>query len=519
MTTDNQAYAEPPHEQLDSSSDIEIHEWDPEAEALLADGDSEDEGADDAGDDVPLAPSDRRDVAPGDYDLEERQALRRVAGLSTELEDVTEVEYRQLRLERVVLVGVWTEGTVEDADNSLTELKLLAETAGSVVLDALSQRRSRPDPATYIGPGKVDDLRAVVAETGADTVICDGELSPSQLRNLEDRVRVKVVDRTALILDIFAQHARSKEGKAQVELAQLQYLRQRLRGWGGNLSRQAGGRVGAQGGGIGGRGPGETRLETDRRRITARMAKLRRDLKGMETARVTKRAERVRHSVPAVAIAGYTNAGKSSLLNRLTGAGVLVEDALFATLDPTTRRATATDGRVYTLSDTVGFVRHLPHQLVEAFRSTLEEVARADLIVHVVDGSHPDPEGQIAAVREVFAEIGATSVPELIVVNKADVADPLVVARVLTRERHAVSASARTGRGIDDVLAAIEADLPRPQVEVDALLPYSRGDLVSRVHSSGKVLSVEHTADGTRVRALVHPALAGELAEFEAASA
>ena len=216
-----------------------------------------------------------------------------MAGLSTELDDVSEVEYRQLRLERVVLVGVWSEGSLEDADNSMTELKLLAETAGSVVLEALSQRRQKPDPATYIGPGKVDDLRMVVAETGADTVICDGELSPSQLRNLEDRVKVKVVDRTALILDIFAQHARSKEGKAQVELAQLEYGKQRLRGWGGNLSRQAGGRVGAQGGGIGGRGPGETKLETDRRRITTRMAKLRRELKHMRTARVTKKAERV----------------------------------------------------------------------------------------------------------------------------------------------------------------------------------------------------------------------------------
>src|SRR4051794_23811610 len=380
----------------------------------------------------------------GEYELDERNALRRVAGLSTELEDVSEVEYRQLRLERVVLVSVWTGGTVEDADNSLVELKLLAETAGSQVLDALAQRRQKPDPATYIGPGKVDYLRAVVEETGADTVICDGELSPSQLRNLEDKVNVKVVDRTALILDIFAQHARSKEGKAQVELAQLEYHKQRLRGWGGNLSRQAGGRVGSQGGGIGGRGPGETKLETDRRRIDSRMAKLRRELKHMQTARVTKKAERVRRQVPAVAIAGYTNAGKSSLLNRLTGAQVLVEDALFATLDPTTRRTTTSDGRIFTLSDTVGFVRRLPHQLVEAFRSTLEEVAEADLVLHVVDGSHPDPEGQLAAVREVFAEIGADKVPELVVINKADAADPLVLARLRAAEPHSVVASAKT---------------------------------------------------------------------------
>jgi GTPase len=457
------------------------------------------------------------DPETGELDLQDRIALRRVAGLSTELEDITEVEYRQLRLERVVLVGVWTEGSPEDADNSLAELKLLAETAGSQVLDALSQRRQRPDPATYVGRGKVDDLRLVVQETGADTVICDGELTPSQLRNLEDRVKVKVVDRTALILDIFAQHARSKEGKAQVELAQLQYMMQRLRGWGGNLSRQAGGRVGVQGGGIGGRGPGETKLETDRRRVTSRMAKLRRELTHMETARTTKKAERRRHDVPAVAIAGYTNAGKSSLLNRLTGAGVLVENALFATLDPTIRRNTTSDGRIYTLSDTVGFVRHLPHQLVEAFRSTLEEVAESDLVLHVVDGSHPDPEGQIAAVREVFAEIGADRVPELIVVNKADVADPMVLKRLQAREPHSVVVSARTGRGVEAVLAAVEADLPRPAVEVDALVPYQRGDLVNRIHEYGEVLDLDHTPDGTRVRARVHADLAGELTEYAVA--
>ncbi|HEX2176553.1 MAG TPA: GTPase HflX [Nocardioidaceae bacterium] len=473
----------------------------------------------DADDEAAAGRLDDLDPESGDLDLADRIALRRVAGLSTELEDITEVEYRRLRLERVVLVGVWTEGSAEDADNSLAELKLLAETAGSQVLDALSQRRQRPDAATYVGRGKVDDLRLVVQETGADTVVCDGELTPSQLRNLEDRVKVKVVDRTALILDIFAQHARSKEGKAQVELAQLQYMMQRLRGWGGNLSRQAGGRVGAQGGGIGGRGPGETKLETDRRRITARMAKLRRELRHMETARTTKKAARRRHEIPAVAIAGYTNAGKSSLLNRLTGAGVLVEDALFATLDPTIRRNTTSDGRIYTLSDTVGFVRHLPHQLVEAFRSTLEEVAESDLVLHVVDGAHPDPEGQIAAVREVFAEIGADRVPELIVINKADVADPMVVKRLQAREPHTVVVSARTGTGVDDVLSAVEADLPRPAAEIDALVPYQRGDLLNRIHEYGEVHDLEHTAEGTRVRARVHEDLAGELAAYVVARA
>jgi len=448
-----------------------------------------------------------------DLELEERNSLRRVSGLRTELEDITEVEYRQLRLERVVLVGVWTDGTAVEAENSLTELKLLAETAGSEVLDAPMQRRHKPDPATYIGRGKVDDLKAAVEATGADTIICDGELAPSQLRNLEDRTKVKVVDRTALILDIFAQHAKSREGKAQVELAQLKYQTQRLRGWGGNLSRQAGGRA-AGGEGIGGRGPGETKLETDRRRIQAKMAKLRRELADMVTARDTKKKQRQSRHVPAVSIAGYTNAGKSSLLNRLTDAGVLVENALFATLDPTIRRTQTSDGRVYTLSDTVGFVRHLPHQLVEAFRSTLEEVAESDLILHVVDGSHPDPAGQLRAVREVFAEIDASDVPEIVVVNKADAADPLVIKELLVNEPHAVVVSARTGEGIDELLLAIEADLPRPSERVDVVLPYSRGDLVNRVHETGEIETLSHEADGTHLVALVDAGLAYDLAPF-----
>src|SRR3954465_14557397 len=449
----------------------------------------------------------------GAMELAERHALRRVASLSTELEDISEVEYRQLRLERVVLVGVWTEGSVEDAENSMSELALLAETAGSEVLEAIYQRRQTPDPATYVGRGKVDGIREIVQSTGADTVICDGELAPSQLRNLEDRLKVKVVDRTALILDIFAQHAKSREGQAQVELAQLSYMKQRLRGWGGNLSRQAGGRV-AGGAGIGGRGPGETKIETDRRRINTKIAKLRRDLAHMRTTRDTKKSSRRRHEIPSVAIAGYTNAGKSSLLNRLTGAGVLVEDALFATLDPTTRRTTTTDGRVYTLSDTVGFVRHLPHPLVGAFRSALEEVAEADLFVHVVDGSHPDPEGQLAAVREVLAEIGAADVPELVAVNKADLADPLVVARLRTREPQCVVVSARTGEGIAELRAAIEGDLPRPGVAFDALLPYERGDLLNRIHTSGEVDTLQHTGEGTRVSGRVNADLAGDLAPY-----
>jgi GTP-binding protein HflX len=454
------------------------------------------------------------ELSTGDLDLAARHQLRRVAGLRTELEDITEVEYRQLRLERVVLVGVWTEGSEQDAANAMAELALLAETAGSEVLDNVYQRRQKPDPATYIGRGKVDAVREIVQATGADTVIMDGELAPSQLRNLEDKIKVKVVDRTALILDIFAQHAKSREGQAQVELAQLQYMKQRLRGWGGNLSRQAGGRVGADGGGIGGRGPGETKIETDRRRINDKIAKLRRDLRAMKGTRDTKRAERRRHEIPSVAIAGYTNAGKSSLLNRLTQAGVLVENALFATLDPTTRRTTTADGRVYTMSDTVGFVRHLPHQLVEAFRSTLEEVADADLILHVVDGSHPDPEGQIAAVREVFADVGASDVPELIVINKADAADPMVLARLRQREPHSVVVSAKTGEGIAEALALVESELPRPGVEFTALLPYSRGDLIDQIHRNGEILSLEHTPDGSLVTGRATEQLAAELTAY-----
>lgn len=472
--------------------------------------DTDDFGADEQG------PIDVRPFAnvvgnSGDHDLADRHALRRVAGLGTELEDVTEVEYRQVRLERVVLAGVWTSGTVRDADRSLAELALLAETAGSLVLDGVIQRRDSPDPATYLGSGKTQELRDIVVASGADTVICDGELTPGQLRKLEEILKVKVVDRTWLILDIFAQHARSREGKAQVSLAQMQYLLPRLRGWGESLSRQAGGRAGGQTGGVGTRGPGETKIETDRRRIRTMMSKLRRELKEMEKSRTTQRAARHRAGVPAVAIAGYTNAGKSSLLNRLTGAGVLVENALFATLDPTVRKTKTPGGREFTLADTVGFVRHLPHQLIEAFRSTLEEVKNADLILHIVDGSDDAPEEQMAAVREVLNEIGAGGVPELIVINKSDIADPDRVTTLLRREPHAVVISAMTGEGIDELLLAIEADLPHLMEEIDILLPYSRGDLLSRVHSQGDVIAIEHEERGTRLKARVPLALAGEL--------
>ena len=463
---------------------------------------------------APVLELDEPDVTTGELELEERHSLRRVAGLSTELTDITEVEYRQLRLERVVLVGVWTEGSVEDAENSLTELAALAETAGSQVLEGLIQRRSRPDTATFIGRGKVDELRDAVVATGADTVICDGELSPSQLRNLEQQTKVKVVDRTALILDIFAQHAKSKEGKAQVELAQLQYFLPRLRGWGESLSRQGGGAGGGAGGGVGTRGPGETKLETDRRRINQRIAKLRREIKAMRTVRRTKRSRRSTSGTPSVAIAGYTNAGKSSLLNRLTSAGVLVENALFATLDPTTRRTAAEDGRVYSLSDTVGFVRHLPHQIVEAFRSTLEEVSYADLVVHVVDGAHPDPEGQVSAVREVLAEVSADAIPELLVINKVDAADEETILRLKRTWPDAVFVSARSGQGIAELHQAIAERLPKPAVDLRVLLPYDRGDLVARIHRTGQVLHTLHVEEGTEMRIRVDERLASELESY-----
>lgn len=459
--------------------------------------------------------ADDRDLSGDGLELEERNALRRVAGLSTELQDVTEVEYRQVRLERVVLAGVWTSGTVQAADRSLAELALLAKTAGSEVLAGVSQRRDTPDPATYLGSGKAGELREIVIEHEADTVICDGELTPGQLRKLEQIVKVKVVDRTWLILDIFAQHARSREGKAQVSLAQMQYLLPRLRGWGESLSRQAGGRAGGATGGVGTRGPGETKIETDRRRIRMQMTKLRRELKEMEKSRTTQRAARHRAGIPAVAIAGYTNSGKSSMLNRMTGAGVLVEDALFATLDPTVRKARTPGGRDYTLADTVGFVRHLPHQLIEAFRSTLEEVKDADLILHIVDGSDEAPLEQISAVREVLKEIDAGNVRELIVINKADIADPEQVAQLLRAEPHAFVVSAMTGEGLEALLLAIEGDLPSLLRDVDVVVPYQRGDLISRAHSQGEVLAVEHTAAGTHLTARVPERLAAEMVQAE----
>lgn len=459
-----------------------------------------------------------KDDAPNDFDgeqqdLADRAALRKVPGLSTQMQDISEVEYRELQLEKVVLIGIWGENTLQDAENSLRELAALAETAGAEVLDGLLQRRHHPDPATFLGKGKAIELQEMVKAIGADTVIADTELAPSQRRALEDVVKVKVIDRTAIILEIFAQHAKSREGKAQVELAQLEYLLPRLRGWGESMSRQAGGRA-AGGEGIGSRGPGETKIELDRRRINIRMAKLRKQIAAMKPARVTKRANRKRTQIPSVAIAGYTNAGKSSLLNRLTSAGVLVENALFATLDPTVRATKTPDGREFTLADTVGFVRNLPHQLVEAFRSTLEEISDSDLIVHVVDASHPDPGAQIETVRKVIAEVDAGGVAELIVFNKADLVDEGTVLALRGLEANSIFVSSRSGEGIAELQRKIAELLPHPNVFVRVLIPYNRGDLVSRMHLNSEIQIIEYREEGTFIEALVSAGIASELEQF-----
>ena len=445
---------------------------------------------------------------------ESRNALKHVSGLG-EMQDVTEVEYRKVRLERVVLVGVWSsrETTQAQAEESLRELAALAETAGAVVCDGLLQHRIKPDAATYVGSGKARELAGIVAQEEADTIVVDDDLPPSQRRALEDATKVKVVDRTAVILDIFAQHATSREGKAQVELAQLQYMLPRLRGWGGSLSRQAGGRA-AGDAGIGSRGPGETKIEMDRRVIRSRIAKLRKQIEQMAPARDVKRGARRRFGLPTVAVVGYTNAGKSSLTNRLTGSAELVENALFATLDTAVRRAKTRDGRAYAYVDTVGFVRRLPTQLVEAFKSTLEEVAEADVILHVVDGSHPDPFSQVDAVNDVLADIeGTASIPRILVFNKADQADEATRERLAALQPDAFIVSAYTGEGLDELRTAVESLLPVPHVHVNALLPYTAGSLISRVREYGKVDKVEYRDDGIQLEADVDAHLAAQVVE------
>ncbi|MDY2942010.1 MAG: GTPase HflX [Varibaculum sp.] len=459
-----------------------------------------------------------RDLDTGSEEWRQRSELTRISGLQSDLEAVADVEYRRVALEKVLLVGLFGDVTREDAERSLFELAALAETAGSTVVGGALQRRDTPDKATYIGSGKARSLAQIAVETRADTIIVDDELSASQRRGLEDVVKIKVVDRTVLILDIFAQHAKSREGKAQVELAQLQYLLPRLRGWGESMSRQAGGRV-AGGAGIGSRGPGETKIELDRRRIGQRISKLRRQIKSMRTARVVSRHDRRRKNVPSVAIVGYTNAGKSTLMNRMVDAGVLVHDALFATLDPTVRKARTADGREFTLTDTVGFVSRLPHELVDAFRSTLEEIAEADLVLHVVDGSHPDPLDQVRAVHDVLADIpGALDIPELIVINKVDIATPEVVARIRAQVPRAVVVSARTGEGVEDLWDAIADMLPAPKVPIDTVVPYEHGELVSRMYADGEVEKIDYLDEGTRIVGRAYPDLAGQIAKVAGVS-
>jgi GTP-binding protein HflX len=395
--------------------------------------------------------------------------------------------WRPRTTERALLVGI--------GRSSLDELRALASTAGAEPVGEIVQSRGEADPATFVGKGTLGRLHDEVHASDAAAAIFDDELSPGQLRNLEERLGVKVVDRTALILDIFALHAMSREGKAQVELAQLNYLLPRLRGWGEAMSRL--------GAGIGTRGPGETKLEVDRQHIRRRIAKLRRDIEAMGRTRSVKRSGRERSGVPQLAIAGYTNAGKSTLMNALTRADVLVADQLFATLDPTTRRLTLPGGRRVTVSDTVGFVRKLPHDLVEAFRSTLEEVARADLVLHVADAAAPEMEDQVQAAREVLEEIGAGGIPELLVLNKADLVSRVDVARLRRRHPEGVPVSARTGLGQDELLERIAERLPSPPVEVDLIVPHDRQDLVARLYREAEVLENRPTEAGAAVRARV----------------
>ncbi len=418
----------------------------------------------------------------------------------------TEVDL-EVTHQTAILVGTgYGMATTEDAEASLEELARLADTAGAEPVAIELQRRPTPDPRLYVGKGKAQEIRELAEALDVDVVIFDDELSPAQQRNLEQLFERDVVDRVALILDIFAQHAQSQEGMLQVELAQLRYRLPRLRGRGLQLSQQ--------GGGIGTRGPGETQLEVDRRRIQRRITKLERDLVGLARTRGTQRKSRLRRSLTTVALVGYTNAGKSTLLNRLTDASVLVEDRLFSTLDPTTRRLRLPGGETVLASDTVGFVRRLPHQLVESFRSTLDEVADADFMLHLVDASDTDPDGRIRAVRGVLADIDAVAVPELLVFTKADVADPETVADLLRNHPESLAVGARTGDGIAELVARIGDRLRALATIVELEIPYDRGEVLAALHREGDVLVVVHEEAGTRVRARLPEAVAGRFADL-----
>ncbi|MCZ7533997.1 MAG: GTPase HflX [Acidimicrobiia bacterium] len=394
--------------------------------------------------------------------------------------------------QRAMLIGlVRSRNDIAKGNASLDELALLTDTAGSEPVEMVLVRRERPDAATFLGKGKLRELVAESKAADIDVVVFDNDLSPAQQQNLQQAFQCDVVDRVALILDIFAQHAHTKEGMLQVELAQYRYRLPRLRGKGVELSRL--------GAGIGTRGPGETKLETDRRRILDRIRKIETELKNVKRSRDTRSKQRRKAGDPVVAIVGYTNAGKSTLFNLLTDAGVLVEDRLFATLDSTVRKLELPHGHSALVSDTVGFVRELPHELIEAFRSTLEEVGDADLLVHVVDASDADPDQQLATVRLVLNEIGASDVPELVVFNKIDVADATALARLRALHGDASFISARTGDGVPELLENIVVGLRARSVELELSVPYGRGDVLADLHATGDVLKEIHTDIGTDI--------------------
>ena len=428
--------------------------------------------------------------------------------------------------ERVLLVGLVTSSHDLDAgEESLEELALLAETAGAEAVGRVLQVRKNPDPATYIGKGKAKEVVERARRLKASAIIFDDELAPAQGRNLEDLAGVnplaadamKIIDRTGLILDVFAQHAQSAEGKLQVELAQINYLVPRLRGWGEVMSRIGGGRAaggGASGPGLGTRGPGETKLEVDRRRISRRLSKLNEELKDVERTRRVKRSRRLSSGIPQIGLVGYTNAGKSTLLNALTGAGVLVEDRLFSTLDPTVRRVELPGGGKAVMVDTVGFVRKLPHQLVEAFRSTLEETVESDLLLQVADATKPDPAADVEAVNRVLSDIGAGEIPRVLALNKSELLDGKARRRLRELFPEAVFISAARSEGLEDLAGAIEMRLPGLARMAEFRIPFDRGDLRSRLHEEAEVVKETSGEDGMVLVVKAAPAIISRYRDF-----